>query len=139
MEASLRTWRAAGAAMAVGLFATAGGPGRAADGVEAPHYRLSASTLACFVQYREVYKAASGEPVFLLTDRCPPERPPSLLDALTNEGPDVRLADPDSLDRLVTLNRAQLACLDRLSVAAGDAVVLFFPDDCRVEPSTARP
>ncbi|HSJ97661.1 MAG TPA: hypothetical protein VLC53_11340, partial [Myxococcota bacterium] len=75
----------------------------------------------------------------LFADRCPPERPPSLLDALTNEGPHVRVADPDALDRLVTLSRAQLACLDRLLIAASEAVVLFFPDACRVEPSALRP
>jgi len=137
----MRMWRALGTAMAVGLFVAAGGPGlgRAEDAGMGAYYRLSAAALACFIQHREVYKAASGEPVFLLADRCPPERPPSLLDALTNEGPDVRIGDPDALDRLVTLNRAQLTCLDRLSVTASDAVVLFFPDACRVEASTDRP
>lgn len=139
MEENLRSWRISGVAMAVGLFVTGGAPGQAQDGADAPYYRLSAEALACFVQHREVYKAALGEPVFLLADRCPPERPPTLLDALTNEGPDVRLADPESLDRLLTLNRVQLACLDQLSVVASDAVVHFFPDDCRVEPSTPGP
>jgi hypothetical protein len=131
----VRAWRAA----TVGLLVFAQEPGIAEEAVNEPHYRLSAAALACFVQNREVYKAASGEPVFLLADRCPPKRPPSLLDALTNEGPDVRITDPDALDRLLTLNRAQLACLDRLSVTASDAVVLFFPDACRVEPFTAPP
>ncbi|MCW8088251.1 hypothetical protein [Sabulicella glaciei] len=125
--------------MAVGALLSGQGPqpGRSGDAAVARHFRLTAATLACFVQHREIYKAATGEPVFLLANRCPPQRPPSLLDALTNEGPNIRLADPTALDQLVTLNRAQLACLDRLSVAASDAVVVFFPDDCRVEPAPA--
>lgn len=125
--------------VAVGLLLIGQGPhpGRADDVANAPHFRLTASTLACFVQHREIYKAASGEPIFLLADRCPPQRPPSLLDALTNEGPNIRLADAAALDRLVTLNRTQLVCLDRLSVAASNAVILFFPDTCRVEPAPA--
>ena len=40
---------------------------------------------------------------------------------------------------LTVLSRAQLACLDRLSVVASDTVILFFPDDCRVEPAAAPP
>jgi hypothetical protein len=123
----------------VGFLVAAGWPAPAQEAANEPYYRLSAAALACFVQHREVYKAASGETVFLLANRCPPKSPPSLLDALTNEGPDVRLADPDALDRLLTLSRAQLACFDRLSVNASDTVVLFFPDACRVEPSTAHP
>jgi len=121
------------------MLVAACAPGMAQDAADEPYYRLSAAALACFIQHRDVYKAASGEPVFLLANRCPPKSPPSLLDALTNEGPDVHLADPNALDRLVTLNRSQLACLDRLSVDASDAVVLFFPDACKVEPSTERP
>ena len=74
----MRAWRAA----TVGLLVFAQEPGIAEEAVNEPHYRLSAAALACFVQNREVYKAASGEPVFLLADRCPPKRPPSLLDAL---------------------------------------------------------
>lgn len=137
----MRDWRAIGTAVLVGFGAATGGPGhgQSQDADAGSYYRLSAQALACFVEHREVYKAAVGEPVFLLTDRCPPERPPSLLDALTNEGPDLRLEDPDALDRLVTLNRAQLACLDRLSVAASNAIVLFFPDTCRVEPAAEGP
>lgn len=133
--------RAIGAALAIGIIGMMGGagPGRAQDAADALHFRLTAADLACFVQHRDLYESAPGEPVFLLTDQCPPEGHASLLDVLTNEGPDVRLADPETLDRLVTLSRAQLACLDRLSVTASDAVVLFFPDDCRVEPAAARP
>ena len=133
----MRMWRIEGLMVAICLVGAAGGSGSAQTGdtTKEAHYRLPAAALACFVQNREVYKAASGEPVFLLADRCPPKRPPTLLDALTNEGPDVRLEDPDALDRLITLNRVQLACLDRLSVTPSDRVVLFFPDACRVEPS----
>lgn len=134
----MRMWRTVNKTTAFGLVAAAGvsGSAQAEGAVETHHYRLSAAVLACFIQNREIYKAAAGEPVFLLSDRCPPEQPHTLLDTLTNEGPDVRIADTNALDRLVTLNRAQLACLDRLSVVASDAVVLFFPDACRVEPST---
>lgn len=127
-----------GSFAAIGLFALMGGSG-SAQTVDAPtgaHFRLSSEALACFVQYREIYSASEGEPIYLLADRCPPERPHSLLETLTNEGPDVRIGDADALDRLVTLSRAQLACLDRLSIAASDEVVLFFPDACRVEPAT---
>lgn len=133
--------RAIAAMVSFGFVAVAGGPGSAQDGnaAQEAHYRLSATVLACFVEHREIYKAASGDPVFLIADRCPPERPPSLLDALTNEGPDVRLGDANALDRLLTLNREQLACLDRLSVAANSAVVLFYPDACRVEAIAGDP
>ncbi|WP_207541255.1 hypothetical protein [Sabulicella rubraurantiaca] len=132
----MRGWEAM-CLIAVGALLTGQGPqpGRQGEAASTPHYRLTAATLACFVQHREIYKAASGEPVFLLANRCPPQRPPSLLDALTNEGPNLRLAESTALDQLVTLNRSQLACLDRLSVTASDTVVFFFPDACRVEPA----
>ena len=135
MGATMQGWRAA----TVGLLAAGCGQVMAQDAADGPYYRLSATALACFIQHRDVYKAASGEPVFLLANRCPPKSPPSLLDALTNEGPDLHLADPDALDRLVTLSRSQLACLDKLSVTASDEVVLFFPDACKVERSAEHP
>jgi hypothetical protein len=140
------------------------GPGavRAQEATNEPHYRLSAATLACLVRHRDVYQAAEGEPVFLLADRCPPERPPTLLDVLVNEGPQLRLEEADRLDRLVTLSRSQLGCLDRLDgfatadrfdrlgaedgggeseamiegvIEGAGELVLFFPESCRVEPA----
>ena len=136
----MRIRQKTGATAVLGLLAAAGDGSAYAQGAsEEVVYRLSATVLACFVVNKDIYKAAAGEPVFLIADRCPPERPHTLLDTLTNEGPDVRSADPDKLDRLVTLNRSQLACLDRISVEASNTVVNFFPDACRVEPFTGRP
>lgn len=99
-------------------------------------YRLEVDSLGCIIKHREDYLSAGNNPVFIDTDKCPPDKAVSLTDVLTNtnEAPDLNFSEKRKFDHFLSLPRSVLEkCLGGLTVPPNAKVVRFFPASCRIE------
>jgi hypothetical protein len=105
----------------------------AAEAQQEKMYRMAATSLGCVVENAQKYLSGARGTIFINTDGCPPSRPTSILDTLTNESPDISFADEDAVDRHLALSPEELQCLALLDVPSGTEVVRYYPGACRIE------
>ena len=104
-------------------------------------YRLEADRLDCIIKHRDAYLSfGNTNPVFIITDKCPPDKPVSLTDVLTNEAPDLTFSEKRKFDRFLSLPRSVLEkCFGDLTVPPNEKIVRLFPVSCRIEPDAGGP
>lgn len=98
-------------------------------------YRLGVKQLICIIKNADRYLAASDDDeIFVSVSTCPdiPENP--LLDALTNELPDIPFSREDATDSLLIVSREEFKCLSKLKVNPDKRIYnYYFEGKCHLE------
>lgn len=99
------------------------------------YYRVSNEHLRCLVENVRKYLQQPDDLLIIAIDLCPNIVQDPLLEATTNENPDLPKIDDDNLDRLIVIKKRELACIAGVNADLGRADVFeILPERCMVRP-----